>query len=179
VFDPGVDTVFVATGEDFPDALIAAPAAVALGSPLLLVRSDSLPAATAAEIQRLAPARIVVLGGTAAVNDATLDALRGLVPDTSRINAADRYALSAQVSQMYFPTTEVVYVAVGTTFADALTAGPASAVLPAPILLVRDTSLPAAVTSEMERLRPIRVVILGGPVAVSTGVEAQLSWLMG
>jgi putative cell wall-binding protein len=138
-----------------------------------------VPAATAAEIQRLAPARIVVVGGNAAVNDATLDALRALVPDTSRISAADRYALSAKVSQMYFPTTEIVYVAVGTTFADAMTAGPASAVLPAPILLVRDTSLPTPVASEMKRLRPIRVVILGGPAAVSTGVEDQLKWLMG
>lgn len=66
-FAPGVDVAFVATGEDFPDALAAGPAAAVAGAPILLVARDALPGVTAAELDRLAPRGIVVLGGTAAV----------------------------------------------------------------------------------------------------------------
>jgi putative cell wall-binding protein len=37
-------------------------------APLLLVQPDSIPAETAAELRRLSPDRIVVLGGEAAVS---------------------------------------------------------------------------------------------------------------
>jgi spore germination protein YaaH len=66
-FDPGVPVVYLATGLNFPDALAGAAAAGATGGPLLLATRDSLPPATAAELARLKPARIVVLGATGVV----------------------------------------------------------------------------------------------------------------
>jgi putative cell wall-binding protein len=56
--------VYVATGENFPDALGAAAAAAVQGGPVLLVRNTSIPAATAAELARLSPNVIYVAGGT-------------------------------------------------------------------------------------------------------------------
>jgi hypothetical protein len=68
---PGVPVAYVATGLNFPDALAGAAAAGKVGAPLLLVTRDSLPAATAAELARLRPGRIIVLGATGVVSDAT------------------------------------------------------------------------------------------------------------
>jgi hypothetical protein len=56
----GAHTVWVASGEDYPDALTA-------GRPLLLTRKDSLPAETLNEIKRLGATKAVVLGGEAAI----------------------------------------------------------------------------------------------------------------
>jgi len=76
VFDPGVAAVFIATGEDYPDALAAGPAAAAAGGHLLLVPRGSVPAVVSAELRRIRPRPVVVVGGTAAVSDgakATID----------------------------------------------------------------------------------------------------------
>jgi hypothetical protein len=64
--------VHLATGASFPDALAGGPAAALGGGPLLLVRKDCVPAAVQAQVDRLAPARVVVLGGASAVSDAVL-----------------------------------------------------------------------------------------------------------
>src|SRR3546814_16397027 len=39
------------------------------GGPILLVRTNEIPAPTAAELRRLAPARIVIIGGAGVVSD--------------------------------------------------------------------------------------------------------------
>ena len=67
-FPSDVGTVYVATGARYPDALAAVPVGAVQSAPLLLVQPDSIPAETAAELRRLSPTRIVVLGGEAAVS---------------------------------------------------------------------------------------------------------------
>ncbi|MEA3502857.1 MAG: cell wall-binding repeat-containing protein, partial [Actinomycetota bacterium] len=52
---PTADTVYLATGLNFPDALAAGPVAAANGAPILLVRTDSVPSETLDEIDRLKP----------------------------------------------------------------------------------------------------------------------------
>jgi putative cell wall-binding protein len=63
-------TVYISTGMNFPDALSGGPVAGRQGAPMLLVTSDSIPAATRKAILDLRPSRVVVLGGTSAVSDA-------------------------------------------------------------------------------------------------------------
>lgn len=178
-FPDGATTVFVATGESFPDALVAAPAAIAAGGPLLLVPSGSLPSVVATEIQRLAPDRIVVVGGTVAVSPSVFTALQPLAPTVERIEAPDRYQLSAAVSAATFPAdTSTLYVAVGTDFPDALAGGPATYLSPGPVLLVKTGELPTAVIAELTRIGPRRIVILGGTAVVSTAVAESLADFM-
>src|SRR5262245_21708311 len=62
--------VYIASGENFPDSLAAGPAVgrAVTQDPILLVTRDSIPAVTQAELRRIAPPQIVVVGGTAAVS---------------------------------------------------------------------------------------------------------------
>jgi putative cell wall-binding protein len=169
----GVDTVFVATGADFADALIVAPIAATSASPLLLVRTNGIPEAVAAELTRLSPGRIIVVGSASAISDAVLTQLGAYAPAT-RVDARDRYALSATVSGLMYPAgAPLVYVATGSTFPDALTAGPATATAPGPLLLVNG-SIPAVVAAELDRLHPNAIIILGGEDAVSNSIAEQL-----
>lgn len=74
---PGTaETVHLATGANFPDALAGGPAAAAADGPLLLGLRDALPQVTAEALRRLAPDTIVVLGGAAAIGDGAVAAAR-------------------------------------------------------------------------------------------------------
>jgi glucose/arabinose dehydrogenase/putative cell wall-binding protein len=175
-FADGAETVFVATGVDHPDALAGGPAAASRGAPILLVTRGTVPDATRAELERLDASGVVILGGEAAVSRQVADelaAITGAAPE--RIAGTDRYATAAAVSEAHFePDTELVFVATGDDFPDALAAAAAGAAVGAPVLLTRRDTLPDSTFAEIERLGPRTLRILGGTGAVSGAVEAEL-----
>ncbi|MCJ7780392.1 MAG: cell wall-binding repeat-containing protein, partial [Acidimicrobiia bacterium] len=77
-FPNGAATVFVAIGTEFPDAVAAGPAAYELGGPLLLVNPAAAPGATLAELRRLRPSRIVIIGSEAVVSPDVIKAMEGI-----------------------------------------------------------------------------------------------------
>jgi hypothetical protein len=79
-FNPGVPVVYVASGLGFPDALGAGPAASHANGPVLLVTGTTIPAETAAELDRLNPQQIVIAGGTAVVSSGVEAALHQYAP---------------------------------------------------------------------------------------------------
>ena len=171
--------VLVANGLNFPDALAGGPAAAYLDAPLLLVRPDEIPDATRLELQRLAPAQIVVLGGTGAVSAAVQSELGTYASSgTGRLGGADRYATAVAISAI-LPNSRSVLLASGGNFPDALAGGPAAARLGAGLLLVQPTTTPAATGSELALLRPIWVSTLGGPASVSDAVMVQVRGVLG
>jgi putative cell wall-binding protein len=184
-FAPGVEVAYVATGAAFPDALAAAAAAGAASAPVLLVTSTTVPAATAAELVRLAPARIVVVGGSGAVSDNVFLTLATFAPGgATRAAGADRYGTAAALSAVTFPGgAPVVYVTTGLNFADALSAAPAAARDGGPILLARPDAVPDVTLAELIRLAPAGVVLVGGTGAlgdvVATTIQAALpgAWI--
>jgi spore germination protein YaaH/putative cell wall-binding protein len=180
-FGTGVGVAYVATGANFPDALAGGVAAGRQGGPVLLTSATQLPAATARELSRLKPGRIVVLGGTGAVGDAVLRLLRAYATSGSvtRLSGADRYATAIAVSKATTGanTPRTVYVATGVSFPDGLAGTPAAARSPGPLLIVPGDRLPSSVAAELLRLNPPRIVILGGNGAVSSTVAAQIAAL--
>jgi putative cell wall-binding protein len=172
-FTPGVPVAYVATGGSFPDALAGGPAAGMTGGPILLTQPSALPDVTAAELERLQPARIVILGGTGAVGAAVETSLRDYAPTVSRFAGGDRFATSVAVSEGTFsPGVPRVFIATGTDFPDALAAGPAGGIAPGPILLSRRDCVPSAVYDEVTRLDPAEIIILGGTAVLAPSVEA-------
>jgi len=175
-FDPGVPVAYIATGTNFPDALAGGPAAGSLGGPILLTLPDELPDATANELARVRPQRIVVLGGTGVVSEAVRSQLASFTTGSvTRLSGSGRYETAAAVSAATFgPGVPIVLVAVGTNFPDALAGGPAAVALGGPILLVTADSVPSATATELSRLRPARIVVLGGRGVISDQVAADL-----
>ncbi|MCU1487798.1 MAG: N-acetylmuramoyl-L-alanine amidase family 2 [Actinomycetia bacterium] len=162
---------YVATGAGFPDALAGAAAGALRGGPVLLVERDSVPARTAAELQRLKPSAIVVLGGTGAVSSATADQLKAYSPSVTRASGADRYATAVAVSQAV-ASSPVAYLATGVNFPDALAGGVVAAAAGAPLLLVPGRCIPNGTRAELVRLGVTRLVLLGGDGAVSSALGA-------
>ena len=167
-FPSGVPVAYLATGDTFPDALSGGAVAGRMGGPILLVNRGSIPGATAAELARLKPAKIVILGGTTVIGDAVRAAAdQYTAGSVTRLAGADRYATSVQVSRSAYGSSDFVFIATGTKFPDGLAGGPVAALLPGPLLLVSPTQLPSVVKAELQRLGPDRVFVLGGTGVVS------------
>jgi putative cell wall-binding protein len=163
--------LLLATGSTFPDAVAGSAAAGHLGVPLLLSTSGSLSTQAAAEIDRLKPARVALLGGTAALGSAVAQQVAAHGPTVVRWQGADRFATAASISQNTYPNGATnVYLATGATFPDALAGAALAAVAGGPLLLTNATTLPSATAAEITRLHPSAIVVLGGSAAVSDGV---------
>ncbi|MFT4469175.1 peroxidase family protein [Arthrobacter sulfonylureivorans] len=177
-FAPNVPVVYLATGENFPDALAAGPAASAGNGPLLLVTGGGIPQATADELARLQPERIVVVGGDGIVSNGVLDQLTSSHPEATveRISGATRFETAAQLSADAFPDgANKVYIAFGHNFPDALAAAAPAARDGHPILLVNTEDIPAPTAAELTRLSPSEIVVLGGAATISSQVETDLA----
>ena len=176
-FAPGVPVAFVTTGVNFPDALAGSVAAAIGQGPILLVPGGTIPSSVAAELTRLTPGRIVVLGGTSVVSTGLQTALAKYTAGTvTRISGRTRYDTAAAVSAATFaPGVPVAFVTTGVNFPDALAGSVAAAIGQGPILLVPGGTIPSSVAAELTRLTPGRIVVLGGTSVVSTGLQTALA----
>lgn len=171
-FGSGASTAFIATGAGFPDALAGAPAAARARGPVLLTERGGLPSATAAELARLKPSKIVVLGGPGVVSDAVISQLRAYAGTVVRWAGGNRFETAATISARTFAAgVPVAYLATAGTFPDALSGGAVAGRMAGPILLVDRDAVPAATAAELSRLKPARIVVLGGTGVISEGVR--------
>jgi putative cell wall-binding protein len=157
-----------------------------MGGPVLLVPpSGPIPASVTAELTRLHPGKIYVVGGTASVSAATATTLGSIAPVT-RLAGADRYATAATVATTIFHTVlahatlPVVYVASGANFPDALAAGPAASHFGGALLLAPASgTLPTSVKNALTTLKPATIVIVGGTGSISAGMASQIQTAAG
>lgn len=171
------NVVYVANGVNFPDALAASAAAARLGGPLLLTRQDFVPASVVNAITKLAPPKIVVVGGLAAVGTSAFAQLQKLAPSVTRVSGDDRFATSRAVAGAFAGKhVDSVFIATGNSFPDALVAGSAAGYQGGALLLVNgwSGSLDAATKSLIASLSPLRIYIAGGANSVSTGIQRDL-----
>jgi len=176
--------VLLATGESWPDALGGASLAGVLDAPLLLTRSNTLPAGVRDEIVRLGASRVFVLGGEGAISVEVMNAVDRISGvSVERIGGADRYETAGQIARRTalerqrvgkgLPTT--AYLATGEDFPDALSVSPVAYATEQPIVLTRPSS---ADTSTLELLRDLQVgevFFIGGPGAIATSVAGQVA----
>ncbi|WP_066521069.1 cell wall-binding repeat-containing protein [Curtobacterium ammoniigenes] len=180
VYPTGVNVAFLADGQNFPDALAAAPAAAHLGGPLLLTEPNSLPGLVASELQRLAPKTIVIVGGSVSVSPTVAAQALAASPASTeiRLAGADRFGTSRAIADFAYPSgASNAVVATGNNFPDALSAGGAAAWLRAPILLVNGSegTLDAQTKAEIDKLGSKVIYIAGGTNTVSAGIEQDIS----
>lgn len=181
-YAPGVGVVYVATGENYPDALSAAPAAALQGGPLLLTSRAALPEAVRREIVWLAPGKIIVVGGESAISRTAFNALAALAP-TRRDAGTDRYQTSRVVTQNAFGATgaATAYVATGANFPDALSASAAAGSTGSPVILVNGAgaSVDSPTSQLIAALHSQTIRIAGGTSVVSAKVAAGLKTISG
>lgn len=96
--------------------------------------------------------------------------------DLPRLAGADRFATAAEIAlDSSVSGSRTVFVTTGRAFPDALAAGVVSASTRQPVLLTETDNLPQSTRTALTSLQPDRIVIIGGPAAVSDAVATSLS----
>lgn len=175
-YPANVPRVYLASGQDYPDALSGAALAAHQGAPLLLTRPNSLPSVVAEQLERLSPGQLIVLGGGAAVSSSTARAAAAYSDTGSftRVYGDDRYETAQAVARSYPAATTRAYVTSGSAFPDALVAAARAGRQGAPLLLTRATSVPGPTATALNRLTLANIYVVGGSAVVSHRVLAEL-----
>lgn len=172
------ERVYLATGEDFPDALAAGAVAGAQDSPVLLTASEILPEVTSSALEKLSPNELVIVGGDAAISAGVAGAAaEAAAAEVRRIAGADRFDTAARLSGEFSVHPEAVYVATGEGFPDALAGGAIAGLERAPLLLADGNTLPTETADAITRLDPERVEVLGGTAAIAHSVVGEIEEL--
>lgn len=169
------EVALLASAATFPDALAASSLAGMLDAPLLLTRPDALDTRVLEELVRLGATRVVVLGGTAAIEDAVVDELTGAGMTVERLAGPDRASTAEAIAAAAGGAHHgLAFVASGDAFPDALAAGPVAAT-GVPIYLTAGGRLTESTLAAMTAAGTNAAVILGGTDAVATEVEEQIT----
>lgn len=175
-------TVMFATGQNFPDALAAAPLAAADPTPILLVKQDEIPDATIDALDTIMPNYGIVLGGESAIGEDVYGFLEeGFgYENIIRLAGNSRYETAAMIAEFgcaeYGLEWDGVAFATGTNFPDALAGGAAQGIMGSPVLLTKPDSLePAPRQMLLDYAEEIFTVrYLGGLGALGLGARAQI-----
>lgn len=129
------DYAIIASGEDFPDALVGGALASQISAPILTVTKDSISDDVLNELDRLGVTTIYLLGGTNTISSSVEDLLKDKYQEVKRLAGNDRYETASQINIVRHELNRLVngedvrggdtvtYVS-GTSFADALSAAP-------------------------------------------------------
>lgn len=173
-----VDRVFLATGHDFPDAIAVAGLAAAIGAPILLSDTTTLPYATVRAIKALGPSLVTLVGGDGVLTESVARQVRSLGPRTDRLAGQTRYETSAAIVRASVDdpglSGEHRLVVSGEGYADALAAAPAAARTDRVMALAPRMQLGPAPLAGLDDCDLDSITIIGGLQALSPTVEERL-----
>ena len=182
------ESVLLATGTNFPDALTAGVAAgqdrysmrnmdTSAGGVVVLTDGAEMPAVTRAYLKSLdfgpAPVALYTVGGPAT---AAIDSAFPAWPGLTRLAGADRYATAAKVATSYLfgPVPSGRYwmagIATGLNFPDAMSGGALVGAQGGPLLLAGPTGLSPEEKEILTAGRLSGLAVIGGASAVSQSV---------
>ncbi|HWS58868.1 MAG TPA: cell wall-binding repeat-containing protein [Actinotalea sp.] len=176
-FEPGVPVALLATGTNYADAMTGAALGGARGGPMLLTGPDALPEPVAAELARLRPEQVVVLGSESVVSAAAAAEAAtyavGPEPKVVRLAGADRYATASAVAAQFGSAVTHTYLATGENFPDGLTAAALAGAEGVPLLITATGSLSEPTRSRLVEIQEQDGVVIGGDDVVSQLVRDQ------
>lgn len=166
------ETLVLASGESFPDALVGGVLAGYEDASLLTIPKNALPQATKAEIKRLGTQKVFVLGGPSAIQDSVIQELEKLGLTTVRLAGDNRYQTAEKVADYikanHDPDADKVYYADGRNYPDALAAVPYVVETKGILLLNNGQPLITGIAIGGEKSVPGKVTRISGPDRYAT-----------
>ena len=165
------DTVILANGDNFADALGGSYLAAVKGAPIIITRTGKESEVNSYIRSILNEGgKIYVLGGKNAVTEGNLKGLTDKGYSIERLEGSNRYGTNLAILEEAGLNGDTILVATGINYADSLSASATGK----PILLVNN-SLNDDQISYLKEHKGCNLVILGGTLAVSNSLEKQLS----
>ncbi|WP_238882851.1 cell wall-binding repeat-containing protein [Clostridium sp. YIM B02551] len=168
------DYVVLATGEDFPDALCAAPLATKYGAPILLTSKNALPPEVQNEITSLNPKEVFIVGGAGVISDNVKNVLQSQGIKVTRISGNDRYETSLEIAKYLNSSKPEAFVVTGNDYPDALSIASYAGNKQTPILLTDKNQLPDSVKNYISSKGITKTYVIGGSGVISDNVLSTL-----
>jgi len=161
----------IANGLNFPDALAVSSLAAYQRIPILLTNPNVLPSSIQQALTDLKPTQTIIVGGTSVVSSAIEKQLENPV----RYGGFDRYETAALVAQGMGANLNIIYLATGLNFPDALAGSVLAARTESPIILA-DGNLTTPVKKYLfgNAKQTKEVFILGGTAVVPDTILDQV-----
>ncbi len=170
----GADTVILTTGENYPDALSAAPLAGKYDAPILLVGSKGLSSETLNEVKRLKAKKAYIVGGTGVIPASVESQLSANKISVTRIAGKDRYDTSMAVARSV-GMSKGIFITSGHSFADSLSVAPIAAAEGMPIVTVPNDDLTASQQSYFAKAKQVRTIIVGSKGEIPDKIRGRFS----
>jgi hypothetical protein len=181
-------TVLVASGEDFPDALATGPLAWKKNYPLILTHGGGLTPDQTKQLDIFKPSRVIIVGGTSAVSsgvEGDIGARVGTVIRIAGTNRQDTAARVASYAKSSLGFGSVAGISTGLGFSDALAAGPVLGLLNATLLLSNSANELGPSTTAYLHSQPAsssgitQLIAIGGTAVVSDSMMARAANAVG
>lgn len=173
----GTKAVILANKDKFSDVLTAVPFSVQIGAPILFTNTDSIPVETKNEIKRLGATQVYINGGTSSVTQSIEDTLKKEGKSVTRFNGVDRYDTAKLIGERVRAngSKDVVEIASGETFPDALSISSLAVKENAPILLSKKNDLTPVTKKAISDWKIEKATIAGQTNTISAMVEKDVT----
>jgi len=169
------DTVILASGEDYADALTSGPLAKKYNAPILLTSKTSISAETIAEMDRLQAKNIIIIGREGAISLGVATQLtKAGFSSITRIGGVNRYETSTMVAAKLDKPSAVVIVS-GQDFPDALSVSSIASKLGYSIILSEKSGLSDNAKKYIATNGIKKAYIVGGQAALYPAIEKQVT----
>lgn len=174
-WNTNTDYAVIVSGENYPDALSAAPLAKKYDAPILLTGSEVLNPYTSSELARLNVKNVFIIGGKSVVSQSIQDALKAKGIKVTRLGGADRYETALQVAKKLGKSGEVALVN-GSNFRDGMSIASIAAMKGMPIILIGENYMPPSVKKYLGNTTKMdQIYVIGDKNTISDNVIKGLS----
>ncbi len=178
------DTVIIATGLTFNDALVAVPLASAYDAPLLLTTDKQVTKYTEERLKNLNTKKVIIVSTSGAVGSKVTTALAKYDPTV--ISGKNCFETAAKVAKALQTKTkktpDTIFFATDSAFADALSASPIAAIKGAPIMYLKNKgSIDKATADYLKSVKGKvkNAYIIGGDGVISNAMMKNVANALG
>lgn len=168
------DYAILTCGENFPDALSAAPLAKKYNAPILLTQKDSLPTQTINVLQQLKVKNVFVIGGTGVISTEVDTQLTSMGIYSTRLFGKDRYETDIKVAERLDNVKEIAIVT-GEDYSDALAIAPIAQIKNMPIILIQHNAVPEIVKDYISSHNISKTYLVGGGSSIDYSILNEFS----
>lgn len=162
--NPDIDTVILADGRNYPDALAIGAYAAKECLPIILTKGDEIPQGQDL-LEKYKIDRAIIVGGENSVGK-----VEEYFEKNERIAGKDRYETAVKVAERFFPEAKEIALANGENYPDALALSPWAGKNNMPVLLTRQAKLEDSLRTYIQDKGIEKIHIFGGNASVSEDV---------
>ncbi|MDB0440487.1 N-acetylmuramoyl-L-alanine amidase [Clostridioides difficile] len=175
----GSDKVIIISGNVSIDGIISTPLATTYNAPILLVEKNNVPASVKAELKRLNPKDVIIIGDENSISKTTANQIKSTVSASqTRLNGSNRYETSLLIAKEIDKNHDVdkVYITnANGGEVDALTIAAKAGQDKQPIILSDKDSLTNDTYKWLQSEDLQSAYFIGGPQMLSTNVINKIN----